>query len=302
MVTGATAGIGRECVHLLAQRGFGIVVGARDLNRAAALRDEVRRTSPTAEVLCLPLDLGDLGSVRRFAAEVLAGTPRFDGLLLCAAVVTPHREVTIDGLERQFGVNHLAHLLLARELLPALRVAAPSVVVFVSSLASLNAEIDFDDLLNTRQYDRGVAYARSKLANVMSARALGERETDTGVTVLSTHPGVVRTMLLDRLHGTDERPSTWLGAGIAAVRGVAGWLRRSMRRRAQVPWWDEPEVAAERLVKLLTEPLPPGASGAFIVDGRPHSVAPQARDAAAVERLWTASEQLLASAGGARDS
>lgn len=278
------------------------MVGVRYPDRAAGLCDEVQRATPTAQILCLPLDLGDLASVRRFATEVRTRLPMLDGLLLGAAVVTAEREVTIDGLERQFGVNHLAHLLLARELLPVLRAAAPSVVVFVSSLASLEAKIDFDDLLGARSYDRAVTYARSKLANVMSARALADREVGTGVSVYSAHPGVVRTALLETLRGVDETPPTRLAAAVAAVRRGAGRLRRSLRRRAPAPWWDEPEVAAERLVKLLTELLPPGVSGAFIVNGRPHEVAPQARDSEAIERLWTASVRLTDSTGSTCDA
>lgn len=293
VMTGGTRGIGRSIVQSLARNHCRVLVGVRDPERANALRQEVERAHASRDVDCLPLDLGALESVSRFAADVRARVPRLDALILNAAVVTAVREVTADGLERQFAVNHLAGMLLATELLPSLRAAARPTIVFVSSLASGDAPIDFDDLQGERSYDRSVAYARSKLANVMCARALARREPD--VTVLSLHPGVVRTGLLAQLMEPDPRSPRSSASVLATARRVRARVRSLLGRTEPAAWWDTPEVAAERVVSLLARPP---LSGAFVVDGMPRAVPAQADDDVAVQRLWIESDRLIRAALG----
>src|SRR5581483_4429450 len=92
------------------------------------------------------------------------------------------RSTTRDGFETTFGVNHLAHFLLTRELLPLLRASAPSRIINVSSNAHRIGRLDFDDLNAVRRYRGMRAYGTSKLANILFTRELARRLEGTGVT------------------------------------------------------------------------------------------------------------------------
>jgi len=109
---------------------------------------------------------------------------------------------TADGIETQFGVNHLGHFLLTELLLDTLRETAPSRIVFVASAAHAGiqgqpGELKLDDLdFSEREYEPYLAYNQSKLAVVLYARQLARRLEGTGVSVFSTHPGWVRSNLV----------------------------------------------------------------------------------------------------------
>lgn len=102
---------------------------------------------------------------------------------------------TKDGIELQFGVNHLGHFLLTNLLLDLLKHSSPSRVVNVSSLAHTRGEIKVADLNSEQNYDSGKAYSQSKLSNVLFTRELARRLQGTGVTVNALHPGIVHTEL-----------------------------------------------------------------------------------------------------------
>jgi NAD(P)-dependent dehydrogenase (short-subunit alcohol dehydrogenase family) len=140
--------------------------------------------------------------VRDFARDFLAAFSQLNGLVNNAGVMNTPYGRTVDGFEMQFGVNHLGHYLLTELLLDRIRHTAPSRIVCVSSAYHDKAfgregRIDFDDLhFERRRYDGWEAYAQSKLANVLHARALARRLEGSGVTAVSLHPGWVRTNLI----------------------------------------------------------------------------------------------------------
>jgi len=86
-----------------------------------------------------------------------------------------HREMTVDGLERTFAVNHLAPFLLTTLLLDLIEASAPARIVTVSSVGRRYASIDFDDLQTARAYTHSRAYGQSKLANVLFTYELARR-------------------------------------------------------------------------------------------------------------------------------
>jgi NAD(P)-dependent dehydrogenase (short-subunit alcohol dehydrogenase family) len=97
------------------------------------------------------------------------------------------RELSADGHELRFQVNHLAPFLLTHLVLPILRVAAPARVVNVASIGQ--APLDFDDLMLECGYDGFRAYCQSKLAMVMATFELAARLDPGEVTVNALHPG-----------------------------------------------------------------------------------------------------------------
>jgi NAD(P)-dependent dehydrogenase (short-subunit alcohol dehydrogenase family) len=199
VVTGGNSGIGWATVAQLAKQGATVVLACRRVSegeRAVAGLGAVPGRVEVAE-----LDLASLASVRAFAAALLARHPALTGLVNNAGVMNTPRGTTRDGFETQLGTNHLGHFLLTELLAPALEAGAPARVVNVSSCYHDKAmgregRIDFDDLhFERRAYDGWEAYAQSKLANVLHARALARRLGPRGVTAVSVHPGWVRTNL-----------------------------------------------------------------------------------------------------------
>ena len=263
LVTGATDGIGLATAIALASRGLRVIVHGRDARRVDAAVGEIRRATgdgvpPASRVLA---DLSDMSQVRQLAETVKGDESRLDVLLHNAGVYHQRRVVTDDGFEATLAVNHLAPFLLTAELAPLLEASAPARVVVVASMTHRGATLDLRDLQMARRYDAYEAYARSKLANVLFARALARRLDPARVTANALHPGVIGTKLLR--------------AGF----GGGGRTR---------------EEGARTSVYVATEPALAGVTGRYFDDEREASVGPSARDDALGEALWDASAALVA--------
>src|SRR6266487_3774664 len=191
IVTGANAGVGFEIARVLAANGAPVLLGCRDQTRALDAIARIKRITPNADLVWLPLDLGDLDSVRT-AAEIAAKEPRIDALINNAAIMNPPLTRTKQGFESQFGVNHLGVFALTSLFLSKLTETPESRVVATSSIAHLKAKIDWDDLNAERSYSKGERYGASKLANALFFFELDRRlrATKSPVTAVGVHPGV----------------------------------------------------------------------------------------------------------------
>lgn len=199
IVTGANSGSGFATTKQLAEQGAHVIGACRRVNagkEAFADLDDIR-----GSVEIMALDLASLASVRRFAEAFLAKYDRLDGLVNNAGIMFPPKGKTEDGFETQFGVNYLGHFLLTELLQDTLKASSPSRIICVSSVAhagmrGIYGEIDFDDLnFDKREYDPAVAYAQSKLANVLHALDLARRLEGKGISAFSVHPGWIRSNL-----------------------------------------------------------------------------------------------------------
>lgn len=200
VVTGANTGIGRVTARELARAGALVVLANRSVERSADAMREIASVGGRAEVY--PLDLGSLASVQQFAAKLSAAVPRVD-LLIANAGLAGVRELSKDGFELTFAVNHLGHFALTQALLPKL---SGGRVVVVASDAHYGAKgIDFDRLQSPATF-RGMfpAYAVSKLANVLFARELCQRHPE--ILACSLHPGVIKSDIWRRI----PQPIRWL--------------------------------------------------------------------------------------------
>lgn len=195
VVTGANSGLGYVTARELARKGVRVVVACRSEARGRAAMERLGTEVPGAQAEFARLDLGDLQSVREFAA----GLPyeRLDLLVNNAGVMALPHGTTSDGFETQFGVNHLGHFALTGLLLPVLLATPGARVVTVSSMMHALANIDIDDLNSTRRYRRWIAYARSKTANLLFTHELARRLEATGsdVVAAAAHPGYAATNL-----------------------------------------------------------------------------------------------------------
>jgi NAD(P)-dependent dehydrogenase (short-subunit alcohol dehydrogenase family) len=229
LITGANSGIGKATAAILAERGADVTITSRNRERGEAAAEDIRAEAGSrGSVTVGDLDLASLASVRAMAEQYRAGHNKLDVLILNAGLTSAQRQVTQDGFELLFQVNHLGHFLLTHLLLDRVIAAAPSRVVVVASVAHKGGAIDFDDLQSERGYTAMRTYARSKLANVLFARELARRLEGTGVTVNSMHPGTVRTGW-----GADGDGGfflTWVAGGASGGgsrrRGKDRWLLR----------------------------------------------------------------------------
>ena len=196
LVTGANSGLGLETARALAARGARVLLACRDPERGEQARQALAPIA-SAGIEVLAMDLADLASVARAAEQVATDHGQLDLLINNAGVMAPPRQLSRQGYELQFAVNHLGHFALTQALLPLLKARAGARVVHVSSGAHYFGRITFNDLQGERRYDAWAAYAQSKLANVMTALELQQQLEASGSAVLSVaaHPGLARTNL-----------------------------------------------------------------------------------------------------------
>ncbi|WP_426562941.1 oxidoreductase [Angustibacter sp. McL0619] len=196
VVTGANSGVGFEASVELARHGAHVVLACRNAERGDEALRGLRARVSAASVELRQLDLADLASVRRFAAELLDARPRIDVLVNNAGVMAPsERALSADGHELQLATNHLGHFALTGLLLGGLGAAR---VVTVSSPAHRMGRIDFDDLDGEQSYKPWRAYGQSKLANLLFTMQLHRVAQAAGLDLVSVaaHPGWAATQLV----------------------------------------------------------------------------------------------------------
>jgi retinol dehydrogenase 12 len=189
LITGANTGIGRVTAEVLAKRGERVFLACRSADRTQPVVDGIKAAGGFAEFL--PLDLGDLASVRACAAGFLERGEPLHGLINNAGLAG-QRGQTKQGFELAFGTNHLGHFLLTTMLLPRLREAGGARIVNVASKSHYQAKgIDFEACRRPTATVPGLAeYSVSKLANVLFTKELSRR-LGGEVHSYSLHPGVI---------------------------------------------------------------------------------------------------------------
>jgi NAD(P)-dependent dehydrogenase (short-subunit alcohol dehydrogenase family) len=269
-LTGATNGIGLAAALELARRGADLTLVARNQERAA---EAVRRisavsTGSTPDVLLA--DLASQSSIRRLACELVARYPRIHVLVNNAGAIYARREMTADGIERTWAVNHLAPFLLTTLLLDRLKASQPARIVTTSSGAHEGARIPFDDLNAERSWGGAgfTRYGETKLANILFTAELARRLEGTGVTANAFHPGFVAT-------GFNRNNGVLMRIGMAITR----------------PFARSPAKGAESLVWLVDAEEASHLNGAYVFDRRSVAPSPAALDVESARRLWQVSEE-----------
>jgi NAD(P)-dependent dehydrogenase (short-subunit alcohol dehydrogenase family) len=195
-VTGVSAGLGVETARSLAAHGAQVIGAARDLNKAKAATEQVRKDSSAngGGFELVELDLANLKSVRACADGLLAKGEAFDVVIANAGVMATPFGHTADGFETQFGTNHLGHFVLVNRIAPLIRDGGR--LINLSSAGHRYSNVDLEDPNFERTtYEPFIAYGRSKTANILFAVAFDKRHRDRSVRAAAVHPGGIRTEL-----------------------------------------------------------------------------------------------------------
>jgi retinol dehydrogenase-12 len=271
-VTGANSGIGRALVEALAARGAGVVLASRSEERTKPVLDGIRTRHPAADAQFLPLDVSDLGSVRR-AAERFLGLGHPLDVLINNAGIAGTRGLSREGFDLTYATNHIGPFLLTNLLLPKLREAPQGRIVNVASVAQTRVkQIDWS-LLERRTEPRrsGFAdYAVTKLMNVLHAKELARHLVDTRVTTYALHPGAVASNVWRSL----PQPLQWF-MKLFMLSNEAG---------ARTPFY------------CATAPELSTSTGRYYDKCREVPPNPLANDAALAKELWEKTEAAIAGA------
>jgi NAD(P)-dependent dehydrogenase (short-subunit alcohol dehydrogenase family) len=273
VITGATNGIGLAATEALAARGARLTLVARNEAKANAVAERIEGAGGK-DVDVVVADLASQADVRRAAAEILARRSTLDALVNNAGAYFITRQLTEDGIEMTWAVNHLASFLLTNLLLERMKENTQARIVTTASNAHAGAHIPFDDMDGTAAYAKRsmagpgfIRYGETKLANVLFTAELARRLEGTGVTANCFHPGLVATGITSNLGGVAR----------ITMRVVDRFSRR-------------PSQGAETLVWLVESPEVAGVSGGYFVDKRRAVPAPVGQDMDVARRLWEVSE------------
>lgn len=270
LVTGATSGIGSATALMLAQQGAHLIVAGRSPEKCTATIRQIKQRTGNPDVEFLVADLSAQKEVRRLAQEFKQRYSQLHVLVNNAGALFMRRELSEDGIEMTFALNHLGYFLLTNLLLDTLKASAPARVVNVSSDAHTGTGMDFTNL----QFSGWRAYQQSKLANILFTYELARRLEGSGVTVNALHPGVVASNF-----GANN------GAMSRALRRVADLFSISN------------EEGAKTSIYLASSPEVDGISGQYFVKKRAVRSSKASYDAAAATKLWQISEEMTGLSG-----
>ena len=270
LVTGATNGIGKVTGLELARQGYQVLITSRDADKGQQMLRELQAQSDKTVPELFVGDLSSMADVRRIAAEVRARHPKLDVLINNAGGLFDRRQLTVDGFEYTFALNHLTYFLFTSLLLPSLKAAENARVVNVSSSGNRLARMRWDDLQYETGYSGWMAYGQSKLMNVLFTLALARRLQGSGVTSNVLHPGVINTGFGKTTTGLNKVVA-W-AANLAAI---------------------SPEQGARTSLYLATSPAVEGVNGEYFVKQKVARANNVAYDRDAQDRLWAMSEALL---------
>lgn len=276
VITGATNGIGEIAATALAKAGAHVVIVSRSEARCKETIARIRTATGDDTASYIVADLSLLKDMHRTADTILERHDRLHVLLNNAGAFFNSREVTADGYEKTFALNHMSYFVLTTRLLDLLKRTATqdgeARVVNVSSGAHFGAPkgIPFDDIHHTKSYSGFGVYGESKLMNLLFTYALARRVEGTGVTVNALHPGFVRT-----------------GFGMNNGGILAASLGLIQRFFALTP-----EQGAETSIYLASSPSVKGITGKYFVDKKERKSSGISYDKEQQERLWQLSEEL----------
>jgi len=269
LVTGATDGIGKVSARVLAEKGAKVIIVGRNPEKSATVLAELKSSSGNENIDLLMADLAVMQEVRDLAEQVISRYHRLDILLNNAGGYFAKHELTSDGLERTFALNHMSYFLLTNKLMELLKSSAPARIVNVSSDAHYGVDMDFENLNGEQEYKAWKAYQKSKLANVLFTYEL-LKKVPADITVNCLHPGFVATNF---------------GHNIG---GFFGPVLKIAQRISAI----DPEEGAKTSIFLCSAPEVKGVSGKYFYKCQPKTSSRESRNMDTGKRLWQISSDI----------
>ncbi|KAL6174717.1 hypothetical protein ACLB2K_051363 [Fragaria x ananassa] len=274
IVTGASSGIGVETARVLALRGVHVVMAVRNMDAGANVKEAIHKKVSNAKIDVMELDLSSKASVRKFAAEYNSKGLPLNILVNNAGVMVGKFKLSQDNIELDFATNHLGHFLLTNLLLENMKQTSRNSniegrIVNVSSLGhryTYREGIRFDIINDKSRFNNYVAYAESKLANILHANELTRRlkEERVEITANSLHPGTIHTNIV--------RSDIRLKCLLKLVRLI--FLSKTIQQGAATTCF------------LALNPQVKGVSGEYYVDCNIAKPRSKANDPDLAKRLW----------------
>jgi len=270
LVTGGTNGIGKSAAQALAKMGATVVIVGRNAPKTAQVVKEIRAISGNNKVDSLPADLSSQQAVRQLAEEFKRRYQHLHVLLNNVGAAFMKRELSVDGIEMTFALNHLAYFLLTNLLLDTLKASAPARIINVSSGAHTSGKIEFDDLQGERTYGFA-AYPNAKLATILFTVELARRLEGASVTVNALHPGITAT-------GFGKNNGRVMATLVTIIAPL--FMRPSAK-------------GAQTSIYLASSPTVEGITGKYFYDSQVTPAAQQATDMVVARKLWDVSAKMV---------
>ena len=276
IVTGANSGMGMATTAALADMGATVLMLCRNEKRGMEAIHTLSER-PERKLDLMLCDLGDFASIKAFTDAFRAKYERLDILVNNAGFISLDRQITKDGLERQFGVNHVGHFLLTMRLMDLIPQGGR--IVNVASGAHKTGKIHFEDINLTKGFNVIKAYSQSKLANVLFTRELAHRLKSKGITVNCCHPGAVATNM-----------------GISRETGFGKTITGLLK-----PFFQTPEQGARTAIYLASDKDVVGTTGEYFYQCKIAKSSKRSKDMELAKRLFEFSEQLVGCEYGLRE-
>jgi NAD(P)-dependent dehydrogenase (short-subunit alcohol dehydrogenase family) len=272
VITGATSGIGRAAAIALNHAGANLLLIGRREKLGQALTARLQRQSRSGRVEFLPADISDQKQVRSLAQSIKDKHDCIDVLINNAGAKFDTFNKSADGIELTFATNYLGHFLLTALLLEPLVRAENGKVITLGSGAHGGVSTQGEWCLGPQNYDRKLAYGKSKLADILFAYELARWLSNTRVVSNAVDPGGVATNL-----GRNNGLLRW-------CRHLGYYLMKRQLISAR--------RGAETVVFLATDPSMGKVTGKYFYEKQIMESSPESRDRAAAEKLWSLSLKL----------
>lgn len=264
LVTGANSGIGKATATALAQKGATVYMVCRNRIRGEVAQEEIIQESGNPNIHLRLCDLSSIGSIKEYGTKLREELSHIDVLINNAGAIFGSRQLTLDGLECTFALNHVGYFLLTHYLLDLLRAGSMKRIVNVASIGHRNTKkLDFANLQSEKGYKSMSAYYQSKLFNIYFTRSLARSLAPEGITVNCLHPGVVSTNF-------GNTGNWYLRVGLP------------LGRKFMLP----PEKGASTSIYLASSPQVEGITGEYFDRGKASKPSKLAQSDDYAQKIW----------------
>lgn len=271
MISGATSGIGWATYKALAALGFRVIGIGRSSEKIMECLEEMAAAGQHDLCEFVQADLSSQKEIHTAAEQIIQhmeGAPLYCLINNAGSFASRYKE-TVDGIEWQLAVNHMAPFLLSKLLIPAMRQG--SRIITVSSRAHRGAGLHWNDPGMKRFYSSLGAYRQSKFFNVLTMNAINSRFKEKGINAFCADPGLVNT-----------------GIGLKGTKGLSKLVWSMRRKKGQTP-----EEGASTSIFLATEPSLEISETCYYKDCKPLTPDSRCSNQYFMEKIWNISETLL---------